>query len=149
MKQWYVLYILPCSYANSFYIIIFVTFAIGSKLYFEKLFDKSLWYLFKTPWCKPKTYSNNMCRTCYHVQHILFNWALDWLLQWPNFFFQFGYLVAALEWLTFVCTHSLGAEWKASFVKPPIHVTKVMANSKAGYIMWSLSNDCFIWGDFL
>ena len=43
---------------------------------------------------------------------------------------QFGYLVPAIEWTTFVCTHSFGAQWKSSFVKEPWWVKKVMANGE-------------------
>ncbi|XP_071849456.1 uncharacterized protein [Apostichopus japonicus] len=40
--------------------------------------------------------------------------------------YKWGYVVAALEWSVFVCTHSLGAEWKANFVQAPYIAQKVM-----------------------
>ncbi len=46
---------------------------------------------------------------------------------------QWGYLVIALEWLCFTCTHSLGSAWKASFIDVPFYVKLVMANSKYMY----------------
>lgn len=43
--------------------------------------------------------------------------------------YTWGYVVAAIEWSVFVCTHSLGAEWKGKFVKAPYIAQKVMANN--------------------
>ncbi|XP_054749274.2 uncharacterized protein LOC129254778 [Lytechinus pictus] len=40
--------------------------------------------------------------------------------------FKWGYFIAAMEWLVFVCTHSLGAQWKTTKVQAPWIVSKVM-----------------------
>ncbi|XP_072034352.1 uncharacterized protein [Amphiura filiformis] len=40
--------------------------------------------------------------------------------------YSWGSLIASLEWLVFVCTHSIGAQWKASFVQAPWIAQKVM-----------------------
>ena len=45
-------------------------------------------------------------------------------------FSQWGSFVASVEWLVFVCTHSLGSQWKATYVKSPWIVQKVMEKSK-------------------
>ena len=37
-------------------------------------------------------------------------------------------MIIALEWSSFVCTHSRGANWKGSFERAPWLVTKVMDN---------------------
>ncbi|XP_067034248.1 uncharacterized protein [Acropora muricata] len=39
-----------------------------------------------------------------------------------------GYFISALEWLVFVCTHTLGENWKSVKASPPSWVQKVMAN---------------------
>ncbi|KAK2165888.1 hypothetical protein LSH36_44g01056 [Paralvinella palmiformis] len=44
---------------------------------------------------------------------------------------DFGYLVACLEWLCFVCTHQLGSSWKSVSLQEPQLVKAVMANSRA------------------
>ena len=43
---------------------------------------------------------------------------------------QWGYFIAAVEWLVFVCTHGLGAQWKSAKVDVPWIVQKVMEKSK-------------------
>ncbi|CAH1801376.1 unnamed protein product [Owenia fusiformis] len=43
--------------------------------------------------------------------------------------YDWGYLVAALEWIVFVCTHTQGAEWKKSYIQAPWFVSMVMANN--------------------
>ena len=41
---------------------------------------------------------------------------------------QYSWMIVALEWSSFVCTHCRGANWKSSFEKAPWLVTKVMDN---------------------
>ena len=41
----------------------------------------------------------------------------------------------AFEWLTFVCTHSLGSKWKEKFVETPWYVREVMKNGKIIFII--------------
>ncbi|XP_014673526.1 PREDICTED: CDP-diacylglycerol--inositol 3-phosphatidyltransferase 1-like [Priapulus caudatus] len=41
---------------------------------------------------------------------------------------KMGYLVSALEWLTFVCTHQAGRNWRQSMTKAPWLVRKTMAD---------------------
>lgn len=40
-----------------------------------------------------------------------------------------AYLISAVEWLCFVCTHTLGAQWKTAFINEPWFVQKVMAKN--------------------
>ncbi|KAJ7333804.1 hypothetical protein OS493_015896 [Desmophyllum pertusum] len=43
--------------------------------------------------------------------------------------YKWGYFISALEWLVFVCTHTLGAQWRsAAKSTPPSWVQTVMAN---------------------
>ncbi|XP_073258705.1 uncharacterized protein [Porites lutea] len=42
--------------------------------------------------------------------------------------YQWGYFISAVEWLVFVCTHTLGAQWKSAKASPPSWVQTVMAN---------------------
>ncbi|KAI0232678.1 hypothetical protein LSAT2_017021 [Lamellibrachia satsuma] len=51
--------------------------------------------------------------------------------------YHFGFLVTALEWLTFVCTHQCGSVWRESPVEAPVLVKAVMShhfNSLWGFI---------------
>ena len=48
---------------------------------------------------------------------------------------QFGFLVAALEWLTFVCTHQCHSEWKKPPAEAPVLVKAVMAHSKSSLLV--------------
>ncbi|KAK2178466.1 hypothetical protein NP493_542g00015 [Ridgeia piscesae] len=43
--------------------------------------------------------------------------------------YHFGFLVAALEWLTFVCTHQCYSEWKTPPAEAPVLVKAVMAHN--------------------
>ncbi|XP_031553385.1 uncharacterized protein LOC116290484 [Actinia tenebrosa] len=43
--------------------------------------------------------------------------------------FKFGWLISSIEWMVFVCTHTLGKAWKGSSKSsPPVWVQAVMAN---------------------
>ncbi|XP_020619779.1 CDP-diacylglycerol--inositol 3-phosphatidyltransferase 1-like [Orbicella faveolata] len=42
--------------------------------------------------------------------------------------YKWAYFISALEWLVFVCTHTLGAQWKSTKTNPPSWVQTVMAN---------------------
>ncbi|KAI0238416.1 hypothetical protein LSAT2_010888 [Lamellibrachia satsuma] len=42
--------------------------------------------------------------------------------------YHFGFLVTALEWLTFVCTHQCGSVWRESPVEAPVLVKAVMSH---------------------
>ena len=53
--------------------------------------------------------------------HILHTHAHTHTLQW-------GVFVSCLEWTVFVCTHTLGHEWKAAFGAAPQWVKTVMDN---------------------
>ncbi|XP_027042961.1 CDP-diacylglycerol--inositol 3-phosphatidyltransferase-like [Pocillopora damicornis] len=41
--------------------------------------------------------------------------------------YKWGYFISAVEWMVFVCTHSLGAHWKSAQSNPPSWVQLVMA----------------------
>ncbi|CAH3151330.1 unnamed protein product [Pocillopora meandrina] len=41
--------------------------------------------------------------------------------------YKWGYFISAVEWMVFVCTHSLGAHWKSTQSNPPSWVQLVMA----------------------
>lgn len=44
---------------------------------------------------------------------------------------QFGWLISSIEWLVFVCTHTLGKAWKSSArPSPPMWVQAVMARGQ-------------------
>ena len=43
---------------------------------------------------------------------------------------QFGCLICCLEWITFVCNHTLSDQWKSIKMHEPWIVKKVFANSK-------------------
>lgn len=47
---------------------------------------------------------------------------------WTRLMPRFGFLFASLEWLTFVCTHQLGKNWK-THAKQPAFVKAVMADN--------------------
>jgi len=42
--------------------------------------------------------------------------------------YKWGYFISALEWLVFVCTHTLGVQWRSAKTNPPYWVQRVMAN---------------------
>lgn len=49
---------------------------------------------------------------------------------------QWGAIISNLEWITYVCNHSHGSEWKEkakqdSVIQTPLYVTKVMAKGTA------------------
>lgn len=48
-------------------------------------------------------------------------------MLWTSLY-KWGYFISALEWLVFVCTHTLGENWKSAKASPPSWVQKVMAN---------------------
>lgn len=57
-------------------------------------------------------------------------------------------LISALEWMTFTCTHTLGAEWRSTLIekprpsvqKPPIVVAKVLQNNfRSPFGVWAIS----------
>ncbi|XP_064620904.1 uncharacterized protein LOC135483792 [Lineus longissimus] len=41
--------------------------------------------------------------------------------------YEWGYFVAATEWLVFVCTHTKGTDWKSAFAEAPPLVKGVMS----------------------
>ncbi|XP_038053739.1 uncharacterized protein LOC119726211 [Patiria miniata] len=45
-----------------------------------------------------------------------------WLFRW-------GYFVSALEWCTFVCTHTAGWQWKSNYGQAPWLIKNVMADN--------------------
>jgi hypothetical protein len=56
-----------------------------------------------------------------------------WLLQ------AVGPLVASLEWLVFVCSHTWGAAWKERFAAAPWWAQRVMANGfKQPWGFWAI-----------
>lgn len=66
-------------------------------------------------------------------------WSFDQTFQWGflisefnilHSFFQYGYLVIFIEWVTFVCTHCRGASWRVPEEHFPWLVTKVMDNGE-------------------
>ncbi|CAL4125946.1 unnamed protein product, partial [Meganyctiphanes norvegica] len=56
-------------------------------------------------------------------------------------------LISALEWMTFTCTHTLGAEWRSTLIekppsvqKPPVVVAKVLQNNfRSLFGIWAIS----------
>ena len=48
---------------------------------------------------------------------------------WTGLMPSFGFFISSLEWLTFVCTHQLGKQWKVPSQRQPLFVTKIMANN--------------------
>lgn len=59
--------------------------------------------------------------------------------------FQWGFLVSNLEWITFVCNHNKGLEWKSKFKENvPVFVNLVMANGKTDLDAYQLENNDYI-----
>ncbi|XP_022093325.1 CDP-diacylglycerol--inositol 3-phosphatidyltransferase 1-like [Acanthaster planci] len=49
-------------------------------------------------------------------------------MLWTSLF-RWGYFVSALEWCTFVCTHTAGSQWKSSYSQAPWLIKNVMADN--------------------
>lgn len=49
-------------------------------------------------------------------------------ILWTYLYQHWGYLIMAVEWLTFISTHSKGPDWKTMFEETPWIVRKVMQN---------------------
>lgn len=75
--------------------------------------------------------------------------------------FKWGYFISALEWLVFVCTHTLGAQWRSAKSSPPSWVQTVMANGFKtpvgafaicglhGLPMWLYGLKTHLWNPFM
>ena len=50
-------------------------------------------------------------------------------MVWGRLMPSLGFAISSLEWLTFVCTHQIGKEWKTPVPYQPWFIAKVMLNN--------------------
>ena len=75
-------------------------------------------------------------------EHVFFFFQ-ECTFLWYSLFFWFckwGYFISVMEWLVFVCTHTLGASWKSTASSPPRWVQAVMANGKLQFF-WVMKHN--------
>lgn len=64
---------------------------------------------------------------------------------WGRLYPDWGFIVISVEWLTFVCTHQLGGNWKTPTKQHPKLVSLVMANNfNTPLGLWAISSVWFL-----